>query len=241
MADEAADLSSRLFHWQRSARAVTGVLELGVFKGRYLSLLASLAQGTGAPVVGVDAFTSRVGEQIPGPDREYARDAVLATVQALAPGSAPPTLIVAFTANVDAGTLRGLSPRGYSFISVDAGHLAADVAADLALVGQLTAERTVVAADDVFNPQTPGVMEGLCRHFAADPGTVLAPFAWAGNKLFLCHRETHATLLAHVRGLLDDPDAPSYIAKSRAAHAHNQRLGFAPSLFGYEVLAFEWA
>ena len=240
MADEAADLTSRLFHWQRSVRAVTGVLELGVFKGRYLSLLASLAQGTGAPVVGVDAFTSRVGEQIPEPDRDYARDAVLATVAALAPCSAPPTLIVAYTADVEAGTLCGLSPGGYSFISVDAGHLAADVAADLALVGQLATERTVIAADDVFNPQTPGVMEGLCRYFAANPRTVLAPFAWAGNKLFLCHWETHATLLAYVHGLLNDPAAPLYIAKSRATHAHNQRLGFAPSLFGYEIFAFEW-
>ncbi len=241
MTDEAADLTSRLFGWQRSMRAVTGVLELGVFKGRYLSLLASLAQGTGAPVVGVDAFTSRVGEQIPQADRDYARDAALATIRALAPGSATPTLLVAFTADVDAGTLRDLGPGGYSFISVDAGHLAADVAADLALIEPLTAEHTVIAADDVFNPQTPGVMEGLCRHFAAHPRTVLAPFAWAGNKLFLCHWETHATLLDHVRGLLDDPDAPSYVAKSRAAHAHNQRLGFAPALFGYEILAFEWA
>lgn len=241
MADEAADLTGRLFHWQRSVRAVTGVLELGVFKGRYLSLLASLAQGTGAPVVGVDAFTSRVGEQIPRADRDYARDAALATVEALAPGSAPPTLIVAFTADVRLGTLRDLSPGGYSFISVDAGHLAADVAADLALVEPLVAEHTVIAADDVFNPQTPGVMEGLCRHFAAHPRTVLAPFAWAGNKLFLCHWEAHATLLVYVRGLLDDPAAPPYIAKSRVVHAHNQRLGFAPALFGYEVFAFEWA
>ena len=241
MADEAADLTSRLFQWQRSMRTVTGVLELGVFKGRYLSLLASLAQGTGVPVVGVDAFTSRVGEQIPQADRDYARDAAVATVMALAPGSVPPTLIVAFTADVDVGTLRGLSPGGYSFISVDAGHLAADVAADLALVEPLVTEHTVIAADDVFNPQTPGVMEGLCRHFATHPHTMLAPFAWAGNKLFLCHRDAHATLLAHIHGLLDDPDAPPYIAKSRATHAHNQRLGFAPALFGYEVFAFEWA
>ena len=99
----------------------------------------------------------------------------------------------------------------------------------------------MVAADDVFNPQTPGVMEGLCRHFAAHPRTVLAPFAWAGNKLFLCHWEAHATFLAYVHGLLDDPDAPPYVAKSRAAHARNQRLCFAPALFGYEVFAFEWA
>ncbi len=240
MADEAADLTSRLFQWQRPMQAVTGVLELGVFKGRYLSLLASLAQGTGAPVVGVDAFTSRVGEQIPQADRDYARDVALATVAALAPGGEPPTLLVAFTADVDLRTLRGLSPGGYSFISVDAGHLAADVQADLAMVGQLVTEHTIIAADDVFNPQTPGVMEGLCRYFAAHPRTVLAPFAWAGNKLFLCHWETHATLLAYVHGLLHDPAAPPYVAKSRAAYAHNQRLAFAPSLFGYEMFAFEW-
>lgn len=240
MADEAADLTSRLFQWQRPMQAVTGVLELGVFKGRYLSLLASLAQGTGAPVVGVDAFTSRVGEQIPQADRDYARDVALATVAALAPGGEPPTLLVAFTADVDLRTLRGLSPGGYSFISVDAGHLAADVQADLAMVGQLVTEHTIIAADDVFNPQTPGVMEGLCRYFGAHPRTVLAPFAWAGNKLFLCHWETHATLLAYVHGLLHDPAAPPYVAKSRAAYAHNQRLAFAPSLFGYEMFAFEW-
>jgi len=239
MADEAADLTARLFQWQRLGGAVTGMLELGVFKGRYLSLLASLAQGSGAPVVGVDAFTSRVGEQISEPDRDYARDAALATVSALAPGSAP-TLVVAFTSEVDAATLRELSPGGYSFISVDAGHLAPDVAGDLALAARLATERTIIAADDAFNPQTPGVMEGLCRYFAAEPGTVLAPFAWAGNKLFLCHRDMHATLLAYVHGLLRDPAAPSYIAKSRATHAHNRRLAYTPSLFGHEMFAFEW-
>ncbi len=240
MADEAADLTGRLFQWQRSLRAVTGVLELGVFKGKYLSLLASLAQGTGAPVVGIDAFTSRVGEQIPQADRDYARDAAIATVMALAPGSTPPILLVAFTAEVELGTLQGFSPQGYSFISVDAGHLAADVAYDLAMIEFLTGERTIIAADDVFNPRTPGVMEGLCRHFIAYPDTVLAPFTWAGNKLFLCHRAMHATLLAYVHSLLQDPAAPSYIAKSRALCAENQRLAFAPSLFGHEILAFEW-
>jgi hypothetical protein len=39
---------------------------------------------------------------------------------------------------------------------------------------------------------------------------------------------------------MQDPAAPSYIVKSRALHAHNRRLAFAPSLFGYEIFAFEW-
>ncbi len=241
MSDEAADLTMRLFRWQRTAQAVTGVLELGVFKGKYLSLLASLAQGTGASVVGVDAFTSRIGEQLPPADRNYARDAAVATITRMAPGSSPPMMLVAFTADVEATALRALCPGGYSFISVDAGHLAAEVAHDLALAESLLGARTIVAADDLFNAQTPGVMEGLCRYFTGNPDTTLAPFAWAGNKLFLCHRATHPALLAYVHDLLQDPPAPSYIARSCALHAHNRQLGFVPSLFGYEMLAFEWA
>ena len=239
MADEAADLTRRLFQWQREAQAVTGVLELGVFKGKYLSLLASLAQGTGAPVVGVDAFTSRVGEQIPPADRDYARDAAAATIMARAPGSTAPTLLVAFTADVGADALRALCPGGYSFISVDAGHLADDVLHDLALAEALLGERTIVAADDVFNAQTPGVMEGMARYFLGT-GTALAPFASAGNKLFLCHRVMHTATLARVHAMLEDPAALPYIAKSRAVHEHNRTLRFAPSLFGYEVFAFDW-
>jgi len=237
MADEAADLTIRLFRMQQ---AVTGVLELGVFKGKYLSLLACLAQGTGAPVVGVDAFTSRVGEQIPPPDRDYARDAAVATIMAMAPASERPTLLVAFTAAVGADTLRELCSGGYSFISVDAGHLAVDVAHDLGLVERLIGHGTIVAADDAFNPQTPGVMEGLCRHFMGGPDRLLAPFAWAGNKLFLCHHAVHPAWLARVHGLLEDPGAPSYVEKSRMLHARHRQLAFTPSLFGYEMLAFEW-
>ena len=240
MCDEAADLTRRLFEWQWAAQAVTGVLELGVFKGKYLSLLASLAQGSGAPVVGVDAFTSRVGEQIPPPDREFARAAAEATIKALAPGSVPPTLLVAYTRDIGAGALRELCPDGYSFISVDAGHLAPDVMHDLGLAEKLLGERTIIAADDAFNPQTPGVLEGLCRYFAGNPGTALAPFAWAGNKLFLCHWHMHPTLLALVHDSLQDTAALPYIEHSRAMHAHNQRLDFRPSLFGYELFAFAW-
>ena len=238
MADEAADLTARLFHRQRTVGAVTGVLELGVSEGRYLSLLASLTQGTGAPIIGTDAFTPHVGKQVAEADQYRARDAVAATVTALAPGASPPTLIAAVAADVDIDTLRGLGPGGYSFISVNAGRLAEDVAAGLAIAGQLAAEHTAVAVADVFNPQVPGVTEGLCRHFAANPGTTLAPFAWAGNTLFLCHRAAHGAVLSYVHGLLRDPVAPPYIAKSRETFARNERLCSAPALFGYEIVVF---
>lgn len=234
--DEAADLTRRLFHLQRAMGIVTGVLELGVFKARYFSVLAHLAQGV--PVVGVDAFTSRVGEQVPLVARDFAHNEAIATVLAHAPGSAP-TLIVAFTSDVDDTALRALSPGGYSFVSVDAGHRAADVATDLALTERLMGEHTIVAADDVFSAQTPGVMEGLCRHFIGHADRKLVPFAWAGNKLFLCHRAMHPTYLAYAHWLLQDAGALPYIAKARVVRAHNLEFAFTPMLFGYEIFAFE--
>ena len=240
MSDEAADLTIRLFHLQQAMQGVTGVLELGVFKGKYLSLMASLTQGTGAPVVGVDAYTSRVGQQIPPNDMAFARDAAARVVTAMAPGAMPPTILMAFTAEMDARSLQDLCLGGYSFISVDAGHLATDVAQDLALVERLLGDHTVVAADDAFNAQTPGVMEGLCRYFIDRPDRALAPFAYAGNKLFMCRAAMHPTYLAYVHWLLQDPAASSYIAKTRGIAAHNRHLAYTPTLFGHEILAFEW-
>lgn len=43
LAEEATDFTSRLAHLQRALRHVTGGLELGVFKGQYLGLLAAFS------------------------------------------------------------------------------------------------------------------------------------------------------------------------------------------------------
>ncbi|MBC7801816.1 MAG: class I SAM-dependent methyltransferase, partial [Gemmatimonadaceae bacterium] len=66
---EAIDLTASLVRWQHGMGVAGGVLELGVYMGKYLGLLASLSQGTGMPIVGVDAYTNRVGEQHAQADR----------------------------------------------------------------------------------------------------------------------------------------------------------------------------
>ena len=40
--------------------------------------------------------------------------------------------------------------------------------------------------------------------------------------------------------MLEVPAALPYIGKSRALHAHNRALRYAPSLFGFEMFAFDW-
>ncbi|MBC7801773.1 MAG: hypothetical protein H7Z10_14220, partial [Gemmatimonadaceae bacterium] len=237
---EAIDLTARLVRWQHGMGVAGGVLELGVYMGKYLGLLASLSQGTGMPVVGVDAYTNRVGEQHAQADRDFARDTAVANIVGMAPAGPPPTLLVAFTADVDAPTLRALSPGGYSFISVDAAHVMEDVGRDLLLVEALMGEHTIVAADDAFSAPLPGVSEALFRHFIGQPDRLMAPVAWAGNKLFLCHRARHPATLAHLHRLIDDADAPGYLQKTRVVRQHNRDVAFTPMLFGYEMIGFSW-
>ncbi len=56
-----------------------------------------------------------------------------------------------------------MAPRGYSFISVDAGHEAEVILVDFPLAIRLLSDKRIIAFDDVFNAVTPGVAEGFSR------------------------------------------------------------------------------
>ena len=240
MTDEAADMSVRLGHLQKALHATVGVLELGIFKGKYLSLLANLFQDQGIPVVGVDAFIIRIGEMVSEETQGLVRQQISKTVTDFAPRAGQPTLVTSWTRDVDPASLRSFSPGGYSFISVDAGHEAPDVEHDLGLAEAVMSDRAVVAADDVFNPKVPGVVEGLCRYFLRNPETRLAPFACCGNKLFLCNASSHHLYLAYVKWMLANIKGSSYISKSADLNSQNERGGFRPALFGHEIVTFDW-
>ena len=64
LSNEALFLTEYLFALQRESGWISGILELGVFKGKYLSLLAQQVAGEGVPVVGVDAFLERFGVRL---------------------------------------------------------------------------------------------------------------------------------------------------------------------------------
>src|SRR5438094_4910775 len=61
LSDGARILTQYLFGFQRDNGWIFGVLELGVFKGKYLSLLAQQVADSNVCVVGVDAFLQRHG------------------------------------------------------------------------------------------------------------------------------------------------------------------------------------
>ena len=64
LSPEAADLTIRLCRLQAALGIRTGVLELGVYRGKYLALLGALYAGTGLPLVGVDLFIERIGQPV---------------------------------------------------------------------------------------------------------------------------------------------------------------------------------
>ena len=147
------------------------VVEIGVFAGKYLSLLIRSAARACERVVGFDTF-QYVSEQSV---REY-----LAPV----PGGDLVELVSGMTGDLNSRDLMdrlGDKPR---FVSIDGSHDCVDVFWDFSLAEQILAPQGVIAADDFLNPLTLGVGEAIHKFFATPRN--LAPFAYTSNKLFLC-------------------------------------------------------
>ena len=69
------------------------------------------------------------------------------------------------------------------FFHIDGGHRPEDVMADLETASRALNANGIVALDDLFNPNWPGVSEGFYRFIANRPD-VLAPILIGGNKVF---------------------------------------------------------
>jgi hypothetical protein len=77
------------------------------------------------------------------------------------------------------------------WISIDGGHTADSVCNDLILAEAVLADRGVVAVDDFLNSRAIGVSEGTYQFFLNKNSNCLVPFAYCGNKLFVCRRAAH--------------------------------------------------
>lgn len=70
------------------------------------------------------------------------------------------------------------------FFHIDGGHRPEDVASDLATAERALLPDGIVAVDDVFNPNWPGVSEGFYRFVTQRPDAFV-PIAIGGNKVLL--------------------------------------------------------
>jgi hypothetical protein len=93
------------------------------------------------------------------------------------------------------------------FVHIDGGHRADDVVNDLFVAERALLPDGVVALDDAFNPNWPGVSEGFCQFVGAHPDA-FAPLLIGGNKVFLARPSSIARYERHFSAIQDAIDAP---------------------------------
>lgn len=236
LSDAARIFTQLIIAYQRENEWVSGALELGVFKGKYLSLLAQ--QIPDAPVVGVDAFLEGHGVLLSEEHRKNAERLILHNVRSVAGAGENVSLVAGYTSEIEADDLRRLCPSGYSFISVDAGHAAEEVEHDCHLADSLLTDHGVVALDDVYNAVCPGVAEGFIRYMTKGKRD-LAPFATCGNKVFVCRPVAHSRFheLSHDLALNIENIAPD-LSQTREILVASEQGGWSPKLCGFDVIPF---
>jgi predicted O-methyltransferase YrrM len=227
---EAALLTLHLSRLQRGAGLEGGVLEIGVFKGKYLSVLYH-ASAAGEAVVGVDLF---VGAD----DAASIAEAVRQNIVGACGSAARLKVIVADSLQLTHDRVRADSGcDSFRLISIDGGHTKEVVSHDLELACALLCPGGIIALDDAFNHTTPGVIEGITEFFFRRQPS-LAPFAHCYNKLFVTTPDHHERyLLATLDFLAATPWLP---ASERTLHGRRESrsIGFTPTLFGYEIVPF---
>lgn len=155
------------------------VCEIGVWEGRYLSLL-SFVSATPQPVLGIDPL-------VHGGDRQAQRARLRHNICQYARRPDLVTILERYSREVSAETILSALGSPCQFVSVDGDHSAEGALNDLHLAEAIVAPGGIVAVDDVPNMACPGVTEAVVRYGTSDTSP-LAPFLHVSNKLFLTHR-----------------------------------------------------
>ena len=152
------------------------VLEIGVHHGLSTIAMASL-RGPGAQLTAVDLFEEQQSWNVSDSGhgdrakfelnmREFYPDLSFLRVIGRPSNQLAPA---------DLGT-------GYTFLHIDGGHLPQEVYHDLELCHDVAADGALIALDDYFNPEYPGVCEGAVEYMLRNPGR-LRPLVAGYNKV----------------------------------------------------------
>jgi hypothetical protein len=176
---ESATTATLLLAQAQDRAAVAGdIAEIGIHHGKYFILLAQFLN-PGETGLAIDLF----GRQAANLDGSGHGD-LDRFRQNLTTHLGPDPAVVVLEADSLSLTTDRLGARAFRMVSIDGGHTAAHVLNDLALFEPVLHEHGFVVVDDFYNPAWPGVNEGMFRYWLT--GGALRPFAYGGNKLYLC-------------------------------------------------------
>jgi len=236
LSPNAADFTYRLLQTDTFRKTSGALVEIGVHKGKYLTLIAHAAQGQDRQMIGIDGFFS--GYQRPLDDKwtNTARSEIIGNIRTLSESQSV-QIVRANSEDLSPKAFQSLIQERCAFLSIDAGHEAHEVYNDFRISCGNLAESCIIAADDVFNARVPGVAEGVLRFLGSSEGRSLAPFATCGNKLFLSTRQFHETYLIASKEFMGNATS-EYLLNSKAYNDRNAQIGFTPRLFGFELVPF---
>lgn len=210
-----------ILEWQTTSGIAGNLMEIGVFCGRYFSILITSAISAGEKAFGFDTF-------------QYApMERALAEIAGVFGESANESfhLVEGSSSRLTPAELEGLLGRP-RFISVDGAHDFENVYRDMVLADQLISADGIVAADDFLNPMTLGVNQAI-NQFLSEPRAIV-PVAYISNKLFLAHRsraEDYRSAIERMIDVADDPQS-EHFRKQRDLARHNIEQDF----YGHRVL-----
>jgi hypothetical protein len=154
--------------------------EIGVWEGRYLTLLSFLPESP-RPVLGIDPF-------IHGGDRAAQVARVRRNIARYARRPDLVKLLETDSRQVSPAQLLTAAGAPFQFVSVDGDHTAPGCLQDLVLAGDILAPGGIVSVDDMANMTCPGVVEAVVRYCLRSDAK-LAPFLSVANKLFMTQPE----------------------------------------------------
>ena len=236
LAYEAAIYTLELLKFQNLSSFTGSLLEMGVHKGKYFSVL-KYGSSEKQKLIGVDAFFERIGVPLEERWKNLAIENIKNNLIHIWGDSDNTEILAGLTSSFNAKDLITKTGSKYKFISVDAGHDAKNVRQDLILAAEIMTDDGVIAADDIFNPSVPEVTQGFFEWAMLDSGSSdLAPFAYCANKLFLAKRDAHEKYHRFSSELVQSSSQNSIFDFARAHIIDNEKNNYQPLFLGSKYL-----
>lgn len=212
---------------QRAHLAPGPVCEIGVWEGRYLSLLSFLP-ATPQRVLAIDPLYH-------GGDRDAQLKRLQHNIATYARRPDLVTLLERDSKEVTPDAILATLGAKCQFVSVDGDHTMEGALHDLQIAEAITAEGGIVALDDIPNFSCPGVTEAIMRH-ALNESSQLAPFLLIANKLFLTQKSYCEVYRREVTARAGAGAAGDWGKKVLAHRQRMQALNVPVRFLGQELL-----